>query len=87
MGNDWSQGRPTATRLPQLRRHLRPLKPRNLLPHCAILFGGEIFSPPTKPTPELIAFCQKLTREIAVAFLTDEPLEVPLKGFPPINLI
>ncbi|MGL4498623.1 MAG: hypothetical protein ACRCU2_06120, partial [Planktothrix sp.] len=38
---------------------------------------------PTKPTPELIAFCQKLTREIAVAFLTDEPLEAPLKGFPP----
>jgi hypothetical protein len=32
-----------------------------------------------------IAFCQKLTGEIAVAFLTDEPLDRPLKvkGFPP----
>jgi hypothetical protein len=38
---------------------------------------------PTKPTPELIAFCQKLTGIIAVAFLTKEPLEAPLKGFPP----
>jgi hypothetical protein len=38
---------------------------------------------PTKPTPELIAFCQKLTGVIAVAFLTDETLEAPLKGFPP----
>ncbi|MGC9524577.1 MAG: hypothetical protein ACP5D7_03465 [Limnospira sp.] len=30
-----------------------------------------------------IAFCQKLTGVIAVAFLTEEPLEAPLKGFPP----
>ncbi|WP_396442652.1 MULTISPECIES: NACHT C-terminal alpha/beta 1 domain-containing protein [Limnospira] len=38
-----------------------------------------------------IAFCQKLTGVIAfrkrlgrrIAFLTSEPLEAPLKGFPP----
>jgi len=35
------------------------------------------------PTPELIAFCHKLTDTVAVAFLTDESLEWPLKGFPP----
>ncbi|WP_375339274.1 NACHT C-terminal alpha/beta 1 domain-containing protein [Planktothricoides raciborskii] len=40
-------------------------------------------STPTQPTPEAIAFCQKLTGVIAVAFLTDAPLEAPLKGFPP----
>jgi hypothetical protein len=67
----------------ELRRALKSLQRRNLLPHRAILFDGERFFTPMKPTPELIAFCQKLTREIAVAFLTDEPLEAPLKGFPP----
>jgi HEAT repeat protein/energy-coupling factor transporter ATP-binding protein EcfA2 len=67
----------------ELRRHLKTLKRRNLLPHGAILFGGERFSTPTKPTPELIVFCQKLTAVIAIAFLTDESLEAPLKGFPP----
>ncbi len=36
-----------------------------------------------QPTPELIAFCHKVTDTVAVAFLTDAPLEAPLKGFPP----
>ncbi|QJB25850.1 HEAT repeat domain-containing protein [Limnospira fusiformis] len=67
----------------ELRRHLKTLKRRNLLPHGAILFGSETVSTPTQPTPELMAFCQKLTGVIAVAFLTEEPLEAPLKGFPP----
>ncbi|QIZ69169.1 NACHT C-terminal alpha/beta 1 domain-containing protein [Oxynema aestuarii] len=41
------------------------------------------------PTPELITFCEKLTGVIAVAFLTDDLLDAPLKGFPPnqANLI
>ncbi|WP_375293869.1 hypothetical protein [Oscillatoria sp. HE19RPO] len=30
-----------------------------------------------------MAFCQKLTGVIAVVFLTEEPLEALLKGFPP----
>ena len=30
-----------------------------------------------------MAFCQKLTGVIAIAFLTEEPLEAPLKGFSP----
>ncbi|MDT9236423.1 HEAT repeat domain-containing protein, partial [Limnospira sp. PMC 917.15] len=45
----------------ELRRHLKTLKRRNLLPHRAILFGSETVSTPTQPTPELMAFCQKLT--------------------------
>ncbi|MCT7957164.1 HEAT repeat domain-containing protein [Laspinema palackyanum] len=54
------------------------------LPHRALLLTDC-----EHPTPELIAFCEKLIRVIAVAFLTDEPLEAPLKGFPPnqANLI
>ncbi|WP_396442702.1 MULTISPECIES: hypothetical protein [unclassified Limnospira] len=67
----------------ELRRHLKTLKRGNLLPHGAILFGSETVSTPTQPTPELMAFCQKLTGVIAIAFLTDDPLEAPLKGFPP----
>ncbi len=67
----------------ELRRHLKTLKRHNLLPHRAILFGSETVSTPTQPTPEAIAFCQKLTGVIAIAFLTDDPLEAPLKAFPP----
>ncbi len=62
----------------ELRRTLSNLKRRNLLSHRAILLTNC-----ETPTPELIAFCEKLTGVIAVAFLTDAPLEAPLKGFPP----
>jgi len=41
--------------------------------------------PTQPPTPEIIAFCEKLTGAIA-AFLTDAPLDPPLKGFPPNQL-
>jgi HEAT repeat protein len=73
----------------ELRRALSRLQRRNLLPHRAILFakhhrsGGQTFLEPIQPTPSLITFCEKLTGVIAIAFLTDEPLEAPLKGFPP----
>ncbi|MEA5419023.1 hypothetical protein VB712_07265 [Spirulina sp. CCNP1310] len=59
----------------------------HFLPHSAILFGGETFSTPTKPTPELITLCQQLTDTIAIAFLTDQPLEAPSKASPPISRI
>ncbi|WP_446373044.1 NACHT C-terminal alpha/beta 1 domain-containing protein [Coleofasciculus sp. D1-CHI-01] len=62
----------------QLRRHLKPLQRRQLLPHRALLLTDC-----EHPTPELITFCAKLTGVIAVAFLTDDLLEAPLKGFPP----
>jgi len=39
------------------------------------------------PTPELIEFCQKLTDTLHVAWLTEAPLEPPLKAFPPTNPI
>ncbi|WP_159788246.1 hypothetical protein [Sodalinema gerasimenkoae] len=34
-------------------------------------------------TPELISFCETLTGVIAIAVLTDDPLDAPFKGFPP----
>ncbi|MBS0017465.1 MAG: hypothetical protein KFF72_14135 [Arthrospira sp. SH-MAG29] len=39
--------------------------------------------PTQPPTPELIAFCEKLTGVIAIASLTNEPLEAPLTRVPP----
>jgi hypothetical protein len=73
----------------QLCRYLNQLQLNEQFSHPAILFakhrrsGDQIFLEPTQPTPEAIAFCQKLTGVIAIAFLTDDPLEAPLKGFPP----
>jgi HEAT repeat protein len=61
----------------QLRQHLKQLKLRQNLPKLAILITD------CPPRNELIAFCRKLTNIVAIAFLTDEPLEAPLKGFPP----
>ncbi|WP_199248988.1 HEAT repeat domain-containing protein [[Phormidium] sp. ETS-05] len=57
--------------LDELKFTLNPPKLAILLTNCE------------HPTPELIAFCRKLTDTVAVAFLTDAPLEAPLKGFPP----
>ena len=69
---------PEPTTPAQLRRHLKQLQRRQLLPHRALLLTDC-----QHPTPELISFCETLTGVIAVAVLTDDPLEAPLKGFPP----
>ncbi len=60
----------------KLREHLKTLKLRQNLPKLAILIDR-------LPCDQVIEFCQKLTNIVAIAFLTDEPLEAPLKGFPP----
>ncbi len=56
--------------LDELKFTLNPPKLAILLTNCET------------PTPELIAFCHKLTDTVAVAFLTDAPQDAPLKGFP-----
>ncbi|MEA5523294.1 HEAT repeat domain-containing protein [Limnoraphis robusta] len=60
----------------KLREHLQELKLRQNLPKLAILIDR-------LPCDQVIEFCQKLTNIVAIAFLTDDPLEAPLKGFPP----
>ncbi|MEA5497868.1 NACHT C-terminal alpha/beta 1 domain-containing protein [Limnoraphis robusta] len=60
----------------KLREHLKTLKLRQNLPKLAILIDR-------LPCDQVIEFCQKLTNIVAIAFLTDDPLEAPLKGFPP----
>jgi hypothetical protein len=64
----------------KLREQLKTLKLRQNLPKLAILITH------CYPSSELIAFCRKLTNIVAIAWLTDEPLEAPLKGFPPNQL-
>ncbi|WP_449314332.1 NACHT domain-containing protein [Roseofilum reptotaenium] len=65
------------TKPSKLREHLKQLKLRQNLPKLAILITD------CPPRDELIAFCRKLTNIVAIAWLTDAPLEAPLKGFPP----
>jgi len=62
----------------ELRRHLQQLKRNHKLPKLAI-----VLTDCDRPTPELLTFCHKLTNILSIAWLTHEPLEAPLKGFPP----
>ncbi|MBO0349004.1 histidine kinase, partial [Phormidium pseudopriestleyi FRX01] len=61
----------------KLREQLKPLKLSQNLPKLPILITH------CHPRTELIVFCRKLTNLVAIAWLTDHPLEAPLKGFPP----
>ncbi|ERT05638.1 HEAT repeats family protein [Lyngbya aestuarii BL J] len=72
-----NQQYPEVSNAAQLRRHLNQLQLKLNQPQALLLTNCE------HPTPELTAFCHKLTNTIAIAFLTDEPLKTPLKGFPP----
>jgi len=62
----------------QLSRYLDTLHLNQQLPHRALLLINC-----ETPTPELITFCEQLTDTLAIALLTHQPLEAPLKGFPP----
>jgi HEAT repeat protein/energy-coupling factor transporter ATP-binding protein EcfA2 len=72
-----NQQYPEVSNAAQLRRHLNELQLKLNQPQALLLTNCE------HPTPKLTAFCHKLTNTIAIAFLTEEPLEAPLKGFPP----
>lgn len=61
--------------IPQIKTHLNAQNIALILHHC-------------EPNPSLIKFCHKLSNAVSIAWLTDAPLEPPLRGFPPnqINL-
>jgi hypothetical protein len=61
----------------KLREHLKNLKLRQNLTKLTILITD------CHPNDQLITLCHKITNIITIAFLTDQPLEAPLKGFPP----
>lgn len=62
----------------QLCRYLDQLQLNQQLSHRAILLTHC-----EHPTPELITFCSQITDSVAIAWLTEQTLEAPLKGFPP----
>jgi hypothetical protein len=61
--------------IPQIKTHLNAQNIALILQNC-------------EPNPSLIKFCHKLSNAVSIAWLTDAPLEPPLRGFPPnqINL-
>jgi HEAT repeat protein/GTPase SAR1 family protein len=66
---------PAVTNAPQLKRHLIPL--RKQTPNLAlILHNGN-------PEPSLLKFCRQITDILPIAWITDSPLEPPLRGFLP----
>jgi HEAT repeats len=65
---------PEVTNAPQLKRHLIPL--RQQTPNLVlILHNGN-------PEPSLLKFCRQITDILPIAWITDSPLEAPLRGFP-----
>ncbi|MEW6498962.1 MAG: helix-turn-helix transcriptional regulator, partial [Cyanobacteriota bacterium] len=56
--------------LPQIKKHLQKQNLALILDKC-------------QPNQTLITFCRKLTDVLNIAWITDQPLEQPLKGFPP----
>lgn len=66
---------PAVTNAPQLRRHLIPL--RQQTPNLALILYN------SDSEPALLRFCRQLTDILPIAWITDSPLEPPLRGFPP----
>lgn len=61
----------------QLERSLSPIKKHLQKPKLALILDK------WEPNEIAIAFCHKLTDVLDIAFITNQPLESPLKGFPP----
>jgi hypothetical protein len=66
---------PAVTNAPQLKRHLIPV--RQQTPNLALIFHNGA------PEPTLLRFCRQIADILPIAWITDSPLEAPLRGFPP----
>ena len=62
---------------PQLKRLILRFKNQLKTQKLAIIIEN------CQPNQELVAFCRKITDVVSIAWITDEPLEAPLRGFPP----
>ena len=56
--------------IPQLKKQLQKLNLAVILDKC-------------QPNQTQVTFCRKLTDVLDIAWITEAPLEPPLKGFPP----
>jgi transcriptional regulator with XRE-family HTH domain/GTPase SAR1 family protein len=57
------------SKIPQIKKHLQTENLALIINNC-------------EPNQEMIKFCNKLTDVLHIAFITEQPLEAPLKGFP-----
>jgi hypothetical protein len=57
------------SKIPQIKKHLQTENLALIINNC-------------EPNQEMIKFCNKLTDVLHSAFITEQPLEAPLKGFP-----
>ena len=68
---------PEVNNAPQVKRLITKIKTQLQKPNLALIIDN------CQPNQELLAFCRKLTDVLHIAWITDKPLEAPLKGFPP----
>jgi DNA-binding Xre family transcriptional regulator len=69
---------PAVNNAPQLKRSLPQIKLYLQKQNLAL-----ILDKCDEPNQALITFCHKLTDVLDIAWITDQPVEPPLKGFPP----
>ena len=68
---------PEVNNAPQVKRLITKIKTQLQKPNLALIIDN------CQPNQELLAFCRKITDVLHIAWITDKPLEAPLKGFPP----
>lgn len=73
---DDSEIPPEVSNAYQLERSLLQLKKQLQTPNLAVILDK------CEPNQALITFCRKLTDVLHIAWITNQPLEPPLKGFP-----
>jgi HEAT repeat protein len=57
------------SKIPHIKKHLQTKNLALIINNC-------------EPNQEMIKFCNKLTDVLHIAFITEQPLDAPLKGFP-----
>ncbi|WP_292760100.1 NACHT domain-containing protein [Nostoc sp. NOS(2021)] len=68
---------PEVNNAPQLKRIIPQIKKQLQTQNIALIINN------CKPNQIIITFCDKLRDVLHIAFITDQPLDPPLKGFPP----
>ncbi|OKH41991.1 hypothetical protein NIES2101_33450 [Calothrix sp. HK-06] len=68
---------PEVNNAPQVKRLIPKIKKQLQTQNLAIILNN------CQPNQELIAFCRKISDVVSIGWITDEPLEAPLRRFPP----
>ncbi|WP_422602420.1 hypothetical protein [Anabaena lutea] len=67
---------PTVINAPQLKSKIPQIKKHLQTENIALIINN------CEPNQEMIKFCNKLTDVLKIVFITEQPLDAPLKGFP-----